>query len=179
MVSLLAMAGLVLLLCIAGNRRVERALPTVYCIWMVLLTGLAMANALQAVERLSFAVLIALLAALGVALARRKGALLLARLRRNTLTPGLGAFLLVAACLYVCCQPMVVWWADDIFYWALEPKGLWYLNGLTDKVGSIVYGFATYTPGMQVMQWQMMQFFGRFDESLLYYALFLSYAIFL
>ena len=167
------------MLCTVGNRRIERAIPLVYSLWMVMLTALAMANALQAVNGVSVGILIAILAILSLSLKRQKGAEWLLRLRQKVLTPGLAVFALLAVALYFCCQPMVVWWADDIFYWALEPKGLWYLNGLTDHIGSIVYGFATYTPGMQVMQWQTLNIFGRFDESLLYYTLFLSYVIFL
>lgn len=179
MLSLLAMIGLVLFFCVSANRRFEVALPTVFCLWMLLLTALAAMNALYLLDRISVGILVLVILAFLYLMLRDKENKLLRRAWRNIFTPGLVVFLILAVVLYYLCESMVVWWADDVFYWALEPKGLWYLGGLSDSLGSIVDGFATYTPGMPVMQWQVLHFFNDYSESLLYYTLYLSYAIFL
>ena len=162
-----------------GRRRVERSLAIVFCLWMLLLSGLAAFNALAWLQWIVIALLVAEGLALLLFLRRESAGALLNNLKRYVLTPSLAVFGLMAVALYYLCQPMVVWWADDLFYWALVPKSMWFLGGLSDAYGSLAGGFGTYTPGMPVMQWQFFQFFGEFREDLLYYTLYLSYGIFL
>jgi len=179
MISLFAMLALVVFFCLVTNRKFEIALPVVFCIWMFLLTVVAALNALFLVDWISIVILIVVIASLSYMIIYKKKSHLLRRARQNILTPGLAVFVVLAVALYYLCKPMVVWWADDVFYWALEPKGIWYLGGLSDSLGSIVDGFATYTPGIPVIQWQFLHFFNAYSENLLYYALYLSYSVFL
>ena len=179
MVSLFALIGLVFMVCVIGQKRIERVLPAVLCLWMLPLTVLAALNKLAWVDALSVGMLVAQAVVLILWLLRVKLPVLGQRIRTYLLTPGFAVFLILAGVLYYCCEPMVVWWADDVFYWALEPKALWYLGGFTDSLGSLAGVYATYTPGMPLIQWQFMHFVGEYRESILYYALFLSYCIFL
>ena len=179
MASLFALGLLVLILSVGSRRRVERALPIAVCLWMLLLTGLAAFNRLHWMPTLARALLVVEIAALLFSIVRRTPAGFWQDLRTYFLTPGLLVFLILVIAFPILCRPMVVWWADDLFYWALVPKGMWTLNGLTDAFGSLAGGFGTYTPGMPVLQWQLCSFYGEFREDILYTALFISYAVFL
>ena len=178
MISRIALIGLVLLLSLTGKRRVERAIATVYGFWMLLLVTLAAFNHLDWVNALSLALAVACFAALAW-ITLRSPSEVLSRLRTQVLTPGLLIFAALALVFAYLTKPMVVWWGDDIFYWALEPKAVWYLGGLTDSLGSLAGNFGKYTPGMAVMQWQALSWGGEFSEPMLFYTLFMSYTVFL
>lgn len=179
MASLSALGLLVLILSVVARRRVERALPIAVCLWMLLLTGFAAFNRLNWMPWIALALLAVEASVLLFTIFQRTPAGFWRDLQTYFLTPGLLIFLILVIALPILCRPMVVWWADDLYYWALVPKGMWTLNGLTDAFGSLAGGFGTYTPGMPVLQWQMCSFYGEFREDILYTTLFLSYAVFL
>ncbi len=182
MISAIAFVGSALVLSLLRRKRIERVLAPVFCAWMVLLTALAALNRLQWTDMVCWALVVAEAAGLAFLLfnrSRRKEGPLGRDLLRYVLTPGLLIFGLLTAFFFVVCKPLVVWWGDDLLYWALQPKALWFQNGLTDSLGSLAPDFGTYTPGMPVMQWFMCHIFGDFSENLLYFTLFLSYVIFL
>ena len=181
MLHFLAFFGACGAICVLWKRRFEQALPVTMLCAMLVLTALAMPQKLLWVDALAWCVLAAILflAVFTLATRRLSPAGLCRRFGAYVLTPGFVCFALAAVFLVYSTQAMVVWWGDDIVHWALEPKALWFFNGLQDSAHRLDNYFASYTPGLPVVQWWMMHALGEWKESTLYLTLFLSYAAFL
>ncbi len=156
-------------------------LPAVLSALMIVLTVFAMLGRLYWADALA---VLGLVASAGLAaFMLMRGARTPGQLGKDVLsyvlTPGFACFALLCAFLWYATEPMVVWWWDDVAYWAMEPKSLWALNGLADASDHWALAYATYTPGVQVLQWWMMHAVGEWRESLLYFTLFITYGAYL
>ncbi len=181
MLHILAFFCAVCAMCLLWNRRFEQALPVALLSAMGVLTALAMGRVLAWVDFLAWLLLAAILLLAVYALASKRisfGALG-KRFLANVTTPGLLVFVLVMAYLLYATQPMVVNTNDDVVHWGLAPKSLWLFGGLVDGGQVLSTTFATYPPGLQVLQWWMLRFFGQWQESTLYLVLFATYGVFL
>lgn len=168
-------------LCLTLRRRFDNVLPAVLSALMLVLTVFAMLGRLYWADAL---------AVFGLAVSAGLVAFMLTRGARTpgqlgkdvlsyVLTPGFACFALLCAFFWYATEPMVVWWWDDVAYWAMEPKSLWALNGLAGASDHWTPAYATYTPGIQVLQWWMMHAVGEWRESLLYFTLFITYGAYL
>lgn len=168
-------------LCLTLRRRFDNVLPAVLSALMLVLTVFAMLGRLYWADALAVFGL-AVSAGL-VAFMLTRGARTFGRLGKDVLTyvltPGFACFALLCTFLWYATGPMVVWWWDDVAYWAMEPKSLWALNGLAGASDHWALAYATYTPGIQVLQWWVMHAVGEWRESLLYFTLFITYGAYL
>lgn len=167
--------------CVCARRRFEQALAPAVCALMLLLTLLAMPRRLFWMDGVAVAALlgVAALAAYALLARRLTPRELGRRLAAYALTPGLLCFGAAVALYAYACQPMVVWWRDDVAHWALMPKSLWAYNGFLDGAHHLNPTFGGYLPGMQVLQWWVLHALGEWSEPALYATLFSCYAAFL
>lgn len=167
--------------CVCARRRFEQALAPAVCALMLLLTLLAMPRRLFRMDGVAVAALlgVAALAAYALLARRLTPRELGRRLAAYALTPGLLCFGAAVALYAYACQPMVVWWRDDVAHWALMPKSLWAYNGFLDGAHHLNPTFGGYLPGMQVLQWWVLHALGEWSEPALYATLFSCYAAFL
>lgn len=178
MLQFSAFFAVVCAVCVGTRRRFEQALAPAVCALMLLLTLLAMPRRLLWIDGLAVAALLGVAAlAVYALLSRRLTPLELARrFAGNVLTPGLLCFAAAAALYAYACEPMTVWWRDDVVHWALLPKSLWAYNGLLDGAHHLNPTFGAYPPGMQVLQWWVMHALGEWSEPALFGTLFCCYA---
>lgn len=166
---------------VLAKRRFETVLAPTMLIGMLLLTALAMVQKLSFVDIPAPAMLaciaVLLLYALWIGKLQLKE--LANRILTYVLTPGLVCFVILIAFYYYASEPMIVWWRDDINYWALEVKSLFHFDGLVDGSQHLNAFFSTYTPGLQVLQWWVLHIAGEYSEALLFFGLFATYAVFL
>lgn len=181
MIQIIAALCLMMVLCCWLKRRFEYVLPPLMAAGMLLLTLLAMLGKLLWVDGIAIALLVAMgLAVLFMLATRRIDVLQIGkRLLAYVITPGFVCFGVLLALFWVASEPMVVWWGDDVLQWALESKSLWFYNGLVDQTRHLNLYFATYTPGLQVVQWWLMHICGEWSEAVLYFGLFSTYVVFL
>ncbi|NLO85743.1 MAG: hypothetical protein GX096_10000 [Clostridiales bacterium] len=167
--------------CILAKRKFEVVLAPIMLLLMLVLTGLAMAGSLSLIDTLA-PVTLALIALLLIyALVARKitPKEIIHRVFTYVLTPGLVCFAALIAFYYYASGPMIVWWRDDVAHWALEVKSLLIFDGLVDGAHHLNPFFATYTPGISLIQWWFMHIAGEFNEGVLYFSLFSTYTVFL
>ena len=72
-----------------------------------------------------------------------------------------------------------VWW-DDINYWAVDAKALYFNNGFAGKYGNVAPEFGDYPPAIQLFKWFFLHFSPEFKEGLMfgaYYCLNIIYAM--
>ncbi len=171
--SLLVVA---LALCALCRRRFEVLLPgfagglILVCYLLALFQGLGLFPWLSYLAALGW-----MLAQVLTGRGRELGRSLLA----HALTPGLAAFGLLALLFILTMGEHVVWATDDLYYWAVQVKGLYAQQGLVDGIHHLAPRFMTYTPGMQLFQWIGVAMAGEFSEGTLYMGLALFYAVFL
>ncbi len=181
MLQFSAFFAVVCAVCVGTRRRFEQALAPAVCALMLLLTLLAMPRRLLWIDGLAVAALLGVAALAAYALLSRRltPRELARRFAGNVLTPGLLCFAAAAALYAYACEPMTVWWRDDVVHWALLPKSLWAYNGLLDGAHHLNPTFGAYPPGMQVLQWWVMHALGEWSEPALFGTLFCCYAAFL
>lgn len=71
------------------------------------------------------------------------------------------------------------WW-DDINYWAVDAKALYYNNGFAGKYGNVAPEFGDYPPAIQLFKWFFLHLSPVFKEGLMfgaYHCLNLIYAL--
>ncbi|NCB05497.1 MAG: hypothetical protein EOM69_08245, partial [Clostridia bacterium] len=154
-------------LCALLKCRVERALPLLPALGMLVMVPLAMARALWLTDVLSAL----LIAATAVALVARRERL--RELGKRLLTPGLLAFAMLAALSYFATRGRVVWEWDEYSYWALKVKELWYFDGVLDSLHTLTPRFGDYLPGAQTLLWWTLRATGGWNESTLYFGMML------
>ena len=181
MLHILALFSVLCGFCLLLKQKFEQALPMILLNAMLMLTLLAMFEKLLWVDALAFGTIIGCLLIFLYSLLSKRITLpeISQRLAARLLTPGFVCFGLLLCFFLYATEPMVAWWRDDIEYWAFMPKSLWLFNGLVDGSRHLIPRFATYTPGVQVLQWWMMHVLGEWRESSLYFILFMTYGIFL
>lgn len=179
--NVLSFLGICLWMCYRFERRIEETLPPVICLWMVVLYGLAIFKQLSWVDPLLLAVVGCSAAWLVFRLATRKSTWgsLWSFLKTYVLTPGFIAMILLAGVFWVLTSARYVIDGDELNYWAVEVKSLWYHNGLVDASHHSALQFSSYTPGMQLIEWWYMHVVGVWRENVLYFALFYTNALFL
>lgn len=72
-----------------------------------------------------------------------------------------------------------LWW-DDINYWAVDAKGLYYNGGFAGKYGNVAPEFGDYPPALQLFKWFFLHLTTEFKEGLMfaaYHCLNLIYAL--
>ena len=181
MLQFAAFFAVVCAVCVYTRRRFEQVLAPAVCALMLLLTLLAIPRRLLWVDGLAMAALAGVAGLAGYALVSRRltPRELVRRFAGKVLTPGLLCFFIVAALYAYACEPMTVWWRDDVVHWALLPKSLWAYNGLLDGAHHLNPTFGGYLPGIQLLQWWVMHALGEWSEPALYATLFCCYAAFL
>lgn len=167
--------------CVLLKHKFEVVLAPVMLLSMLVLTILAMAGSLSFIDTLApiTLALIALLLIYALSARRITPKELLHRIFTYVLTPGLLCFAALIAFYAYASEPMVVWWRDDVSHWALEVKSLLIFDGLVDGAHHLNPFFATYTPGLSLIQWWFMHIAGEFNEGVLYFSLFSTYAVLL
>ena len=71
------------------------------------------------------------------------------------------------------------WW-DDINYWAVDAKALYYNDGFAGKYGNVAPEFGDYPPAIQLFKWFFLHLSSSFREGLMfgaYHCLNLIYAL--
>ena len=181
MIQIAAFFCIVFGVAIFSKRRFEQALPIAVLSFMLILTLLAMGKVLSWMDWIAWATIGGIVLYAGILFAMKRVSLsaLGKSLAENILTPGLVCFLIVGAFFWFATKHMAVWNHDDVAYWALEPKLLWMFGGLPDGGQMFDLNFGNYMPGMPVLQWWGMRAIGEWQESLLYFVLFMTQVSFL
>ena len=74
---------------------------------------------------------------------------------------------------------VAIWW-DDINYWAVDAKALYFNSGFAGKYGNVAPEFGDYPPAIQLFKWFFLHFAPEFKEGLMfgaYYCLNVIYAM--
>ena len=181
MVTVTAFLCVISAACVVWKIRFENMLPRAFVTAMMLLTVLAAGGKLLWTDAVSLVLLAASAGLLLFALASKRVTFraLGKSIAAYVFTPGLVCFGCLVAIFWIAAEPMAVWWQDDLRQWALEPKSLWLLGGLVDGSRHLGVPYGSYTPGLQVFQWWMMHVIGEWHEGTLYFALMISYCVFL
>lgn len=181
LLNLVAIICLALWLCVGFRRRIEEVIPLTVLLWMLVLLLLAMARRLLWIDAFSVLVGVGSLAGLvwGIAVSRITAASAWAFCRRQILTPGLAAAALLAVFFLWSCSARQVYHPDEINYWGTFVRSLWVSNGFVDAAYHCTPQYATYAPGMQLLEWNALHAVGGWHESLLYAVLFWVNASFL
>ena len=181
MVTVAAFFCVIAAACILWKVKFESILPHGFVSAMILFTALAMGGKLLWIDAIAVLLLEACAGLLLFAIVTRRTTFsaLGKSIGAYVFTPGLLCFGCLAAFFWAASQPMAVWWQDDLRQWALMPKSLWLLGGLVDGTRHLCLNYASYTPGLQVVQWWMMHVAGEWREGTLYFTLMISYCIFL
>ena len=59
------------------------------------------------------------------------------------------------------------WW-DDINYWAVDAKALYYNDGFAGKYGNVAPEFGDYPPAIQLFKWFFLHLSSSFREGLMF-----------
>ncbi len=62
---------------------------------------------------------------------------------------------------------VALWW-DDINYWAVDAKALYYNGGFVGKYGNVAPEFGDYPPALQLFKWVFLHLFPDFKEGLMF-----------
>ena len=165
------------LLCLALQRRFERVIAPYLCGLILGLYPFALLGRLDGFPYLAYGATALMLVL--AAMRFKRGAVRLSSWPRLALTPGFVCFALLAVFLYLGTKERMVWWGDEIRYWAIAPKSLYQLGGLTNGARCLWPDFASYTPGLPLLQWLALTLTGEWSEGALYFTLFLFTAAFL
>lgn len=74
---------------------------------------------------------------------------------------------------------VALWW-DDVNYWAVDAKALYFNNGFAGKYGNVAPEFGDYPPAIQLFKWFFLHFASSFKEGLMfgaYHCMNLVYAL--
>lgn len=181
LLHLVALGCAVGLLCHRYKRRLEEALPVVVALGIFALYLLAMARALAWVDLLA-ALMVAGTALYACYQLRSKpgGWRRVSHFARSyLLTPGLVAAFLTGLLWWYLTSVRYVYNSDDLNYWAVQAKSLWYSQGLVDGLHHCAPRFSSYTPGMQLVAWWYMHLAGSWTEGVLYFAQFFTNVLWL
>lgn len=140
---------LVLILAVAYRFKLDlaEAVPVGTSLLVLLLYVLSFFGALQVVDYIAVAVLVAAVAYLFI---RREA---LAFVRQALLDPAALAAILMTLIMSLAVRDKVVSWWDDYNFWATDVKGLFYLDGFAGKYANVAPEFGDYPPGTQMMKW--------------------------
>lgn len=72
-----------------------------------------------------------------------------------------------------------LWW-DDVNYWAVDAKALYFNNGFAKKYGNVAPEFGDYPPALQLFKWFFLHLAPEFKEGLMfgaYHCMNLIYAL--
>ncbi len=179
MLFLLSLAVIPLTLSAALRRRIEWVLPAFASALVAIAYPLSMLCLLGALPALCYAAAALCLVWMVAEVARGRGGALWAALKANAFTPGLLGFVLLGVVFFLRQRGHMVTGTDDIYYWALEAKGIYAQQGLVGRALHLAPRFATYTPGMQLFQWLGAEVAGSAGDGLLFGMLGLFYAVYL
>lgn len=177
----LALVSVILLLAAVFRRRIEETIPAAIGCWMFLLLLLAVLRHLLWIDIISAGIVLACVVLLlwRVATGRLTVQKAVAFATRQVLTPGLLAAVILCGVFLWGCSAREVYHPDEIQYWGTFTRSLWVSNGFVDAQRHCTPLYATYAPGMQLMQWSIMHMTGGWHESLMYSVLFFCNASFL
>ena len=78
-------------------------------------------------------------------------------------------FLLGAFCaLTFLVKDKAAFWWDDVNYWAVDAKALYYNNGFAGKYGNVAPEFGDYPPAIQLFKWFFLHLSPVFKEGLMF-----------
>lgn len=161
------------------RKRPERVLPPLLCLGVTALFLLALPRALPWADALAWA---GLAAALALGWSWFSHARPSARAREAfaaLCTPGMVCILLLAAGLWWGCRERLVWFADEVNYWAAEAKSLWYFRGFVGGDLCLDAEYASYLPGLPLLEWAAMRAAGVWNDGTLYFAQYLTCCVLL
>lgn len=163
------------------RRRMEETLPAMICITLPVLFLLAAFRLLWLVDILALLFVLTFLGMVGGALWRKKTSVhaLWHFAKSFLLTPGLVAAFLTGILLWYLTSARFVYYSDDLNYWAVQTKSLWYSDGLLDAAHHCALRYSSYTPGTPLMMWWYMNIAGEWLENVLYFGLFYTNALLL
>lgn len=77
--------------------------------------------------------------------------------------------LLVAMLLitFIVKDKAAIWW-DDVNYWAVDAKALYFNNGFAGKYGNVAPEFGDYPPAVQLFKWFFLHLAPTFKEGLMF-----------
>ncbi len=165
----LSLLVILLLLPLLLRKRFELLIAPFFCGVMISCYPFALIRRLDGFVWLAAAA--ALLAVIGAAVICLRDRARLAEWLRNQFTVGFFCFCLMSAFLYVGTQSRLAWWGDDIRYWAMLPKSMRLSNGLLDATMNLTPEYATYTPGMALLQWVAEAILGEWSDGALFFTL--------
>ncbi|MEG1084647.1 MAG: hypothetical protein RSE04_09460, partial [Hydrogenoanaerobacterium sp.] len=175
MILLLSLLLVLFLLCWIFQKRFEQMLVPFVSALMLAIYPFALAQRLDAFVFFACGAAMFLLVWASVLCFRQK--IKFASLPRLICTPGFVCFALLTAFLYIGSVPRMVWWGDDIRYWALQPKSLYLSGGFLNGTMSLLPDFAAYMPGMPLFQWLGLAIFGEWHEGILFFMLWLFWLV--
>lgn len=163
------------------KRRIEETLPICVCAGMLVLFLLAMARKLLWVDGIALVMVVLSFLWLLIGFMRRRLTMkaLGCFLKTCILTPGFVAVLALGIGFWILTYCRVVGYGDDLEYWAVQVKSLWYSKGLVDGAHHCALTYSSYTPGMSLVEWWVMHIVGAWEENVLFFALFFVNSLFL
>ena len=152
-------AVLVCILWLAYYFRVSlvEALPVVVCALVLVLYVLAMIHHLSWIDGIAVAILISF----AVWLVGRKKEDRRAFGRECMINMTHASFVtavILLAVIAVCVSGKVVSWWDDINFWAMDVKSLYFLDGFAVKYANVSPEYGDYPPGAQLIKWWFLHF---------------------
>lgn len=174
----ISLGALLVCLCVLCNRRLERLAAPFVCGLMLLEYILAICGRLEWLTWLIPAGALVAVVVLLIRLFKGRGETFKAGVG-CVLTPGLLCLAALAVLFYFGSRGLFVNAADDIHYWGIEVRSLYAHGGLVNAQHHLSPNFMNYTPGMALYQWTAMAVLSEWNESALFFMLWLFYAVFL
>lgn len=146
---------------------------------LLVLYGLAFLGCLSMVDFLSLGI-VAGMAAYAVCSIRKHGSEWPKKVVRELASPKSLLLLVAFGTLSFLLKEKAAFWWDDINYWAVDAKALYYNNGFAGKYGNVAPEFGDYPPAIQLFKWFFLHLSPVFKEGLMfgaYHCLNLIYAL--
>ena len=99
---------------------------------------------------------------------------------RMLISPKSCLLLLVMIVITLLVKDKAALWWDDINYWAVDAKALYFNGGFAGKYGNVAPEFGDYPPALQLFKWFFLHLSSEFKEGLMfgaYYCLNLIYLL--
>ena len=119
---------------------------------LLVLYGLAFLGCLSMVDFLSLGI-VAGMAAYAVCSIRKHGSEWPKKVVRELASPKSLLLLVAFGTLSFLLKEKAAFWWDDINYWAVDAKALYYNNGFAGKYGNVAPEFGDYPPAIQLFKW--------------------------
>ncbi|MCM1124016.1 MAG: hypothetical protein NC416_15650 [Eubacterium sp.] len=152
-------AVLVCILWLSYNFRVSlvETLPVFVCALVLVLYGLAMIHRLSWIDCIAAAALVVF--AVWSLRGKKEDRKAFGReCLKNVTDASFITTVILLAVIAVCVYGKVVSWWDDINFWAMDVKSLYFLDGFAGKYANVSPEYGDYPPGAQLMKWWFLHF---------------------